>query len=72
MNVTRFSLLTGRENTLDLPITEAEFAAFRAGTLVQEAFPKLTAEEREFLLTGITPEEWAEQLLGGDDDESSP
>lgn len=31
-----------------------------AGALIQQAFPFLSAEEREFLMTGITPEEWDE------------
>ena len=28
--------------------------------LIQDAFPHLNFEEREFILTGITPEEWDE------------
>lgn len=28
------------------------------GILIQDAFPFLTADEREFMLTGILPEEW--------------
>jgi hypothetical protein len=28
--------------------------------LIQDAFPTLTADEREFILTGITSEEWDE------------
>ena len=28
--------------------------------LVQDAFPDLTKEEREFLITGLTPERWRE------------
>lgn len=30
------------------------------GKLIQNAFPELSAGEREFLITGITPEEWNE------------
>lgn len=30
------------------------------GNYIQNAFPYLSADEREFILTGITPEEWAE------------
>jgi hypothetical protein len=30
------------------------------GKHIQEAFPMLPAEHREFLLSGITPEEWNE------------
>ena len=38
------------------------------GPLLQVALPGLTMGEREFLMTGTTPEEWDE--LFGDDDES--
>jgi hypothetical protein len=32
--------------------------AYRAGEHIQDAFPFLKAEEREFLISGITPAEW--------------
>lgn len=32
---------------------------------IQEVFPYLTTDEREFLLTGMTPEEW-NRLFGED------
>ncbi len=59
MLVTRKSQLSGIEDTHDLPITEEQMHAFETGTLVQKAFPHLTPPDREFILTGITPEEWA-------------
>ena len=34
---------------------------------VQDAFPYLSADEREFLLSGITPHEW-EECMGGADE----
>lgn len=34
------------------------FYYWMQGKKVQEAFPFLTADEREFLMTGITKEEW--------------
>ena len=33
------------------------------GKLIQEAFPELNVDQREFLLTGATPEEW-EEIFG--------
>ena len=30
----------------------------RAAELIQDAFPEMKAEDREFLMTGITPAEW--------------
>jgi len=37
------------------------------GAMIQNAFPMLGADDREFLMTGITPEEWAEMFGEGDD-----
>ena len=51
-------MISGVERTLDLPITEQQIAAWISGTLIQEAMPQLSAEEREFVLTGISSEEW--------------
>lgn len=58
MLVRRQSDLSGASNTMDLDITEAEIDAYTCGALVQDAFPRLSAGEREFLMTGITPAEW--------------
>ncbi len=42
-------------------LTETELKRYEAGTaLIQDAFPHLSDNDREFLLTGITPEEWDE------------
>ncbi|MCY4195468.1 MAG: hypothetical protein OXD33_00870 [Rhodobacteraceae bacterium] len=43
---------------------EARAAARRP--LIQQACPDLSADDREFLLNGITPDEWT--LFFGDDD----
>ena len=42
-------------------------AAYDAGKLIQDAFPFLNADQREFLLTGLTPEAWNE-LFGDEED----
>lgn len=55
------SMFTGRINEMDLPVTQADIDAWRASDrLVQSVFPDLTIEQREFLLTGSTPQEWIE------------
>jgi hypothetical protein len=43
---------------MDLDITEAQIEKWENGELIQNAFPNLNNDEREFLLTGMTPEEW--------------
>lgn len=59
MYLTKVSPITGKENSLELDITEEELYDYiNGGKLIQEAFPWLSAEEREFILTGITPEDW--------------
>ena len=58
MMITRTSMFTGVERTLDLPITEEQLSAWKDGTLIQDAMPKLSADEREFIMTGVTAEEW--------------
>ena len=38
--------------------SQAQLAEWEAGTLIQNAMPSLSADDREFIMTGITPEEW--------------
>jgi hypothetical protein len=58
LSVTKPSMLSGLENTMVLDITFEQYDAWRDGTLIQDAMPNLTPDEREFLMTGITSEEW--------------
>ena len=59
MKITRTSEFTGITRTLDLDITDEQWKEWKAGgKLIQNAFPNLTDDEREFLLTGVTAEEW--------------
>jgi hypothetical protein len=59
MKVTRKSMFTGKENTLDLDITQEQLIRYETGSeVIQRVFPRLSADEREFIKTGVTPEEW--------------
>ena len=58
MKITRISRLTGNIAIMDLPVTREQLAAWVNGELIQNAMPHLTADQREFMLTGITPAEW--------------
>lgn len=60
MKVTRFSIVSLKENTLDLPVTEEQLVAWKAGGLAHDVFKDCTPEQREFIMSGITPEEWNE------------
>lgn len=60
MQITKRSPLTGKDNTLDLPITEAQLNSWKRGEgLIQNIMPDLTPDQREFLISGSTPEDWA-------------
>ena len=64
MIVTRVSPISGKVNSLDLNITVEQLAEWQAGAYIQNAFPNLTPDEREFLKTGITAEEWEAMFAG--------
>lgn len=68
LRVINTSALTGKENQMLLPVTEAQIKRWQDGDLVQDVFPFLNDDQREFLMTGITPDEW-EAALGADDDD---
>jgi hypothetical protein len=67
MEVTQTSMHSGITRTFDLDVTEAEILAWQAGELIQNAMPRLDADEREFLKTGITAEEW-EAIFGPEEE----
>lgn len=58
MRITRKSIITGVERTLDLPVSQSQWVAYTLGASIQNAMPHLSADEREFILTGVTKEEW--------------
>lgn len=61
MLLTKQSELTGIFHTLEIPITEDQLNKYyESNNLIQSEFPQLTEDEREFILTGITHEEWYE------------
>jgi hypothetical protein len=58
----RQSLISGKKSFREIDMEETAFAkahdAWANGALVQNAFPNLDADDREFIVSGITPEEW--------------
>ena len=59
MLVMRISSLTDEAHEMELDITPEQLYAYENfGVLLQDAFPNLTPSQREFIKTGITPEEW--------------
>lgn len=61
MQITRKSIVSGKERTLDINITEDQLKRWENGEgLIQNIMPNITPDEREFILTGITNDEWDE------------
>ena len=61
MQITRVSMFTGRERTLDIDVSKDQLADYyENGTLLQVAFPNLSPSDREFIKTGATDTEWDE------------
>ena len=59
MLITKVSPFYGKENTLDINITEEQLQEYLSSDKpIQNVLPFLSAEHREFLMTGITPDEW--------------
>ena len=63
MLVTRKSGYSGKVRTLDLPVTDEQMLAYLHGNMpIQFVFPNLSPSEREFIMTGITDDEWNEMF----------
>lgn len=67
MLIVKVSDYSGIERVMDLPITAEQMADFMDGTPVQQAFPNLTDNQREFILSGMTAEEWEECMKEEED-----
>jgi hypothetical protein len=63
MEIFRISALTGVARVKDLDVTQEQLDLYEnMGVLLQDAFPHLSDDDREFIKTGITPEEWDDAL----------
>lgn len=69
--LTRRSPFTGKQVTIQLNMKPSAYLAcyelWQKGAKIQDAFPMLSADEREFILTGISAEEWY-YFVGEEDD----
>jgi|11BtaG_2_1085332.scaffolds.fasta_scaffold02166_13 hypothetical protein len=69
MQITRISMFTNKVHTMDINVTQEQIALWENGTLIQDAMPNLSADEREFIKTGVTPSEWSEFFGEEDEDD---
>ena len=59
MIITNKSKVSGKTRSMELDITEQQLNRYNSGRFtLQDCFPNLTPNEREFIKTGITAEEW--------------
>lgn len=54
----RTSILSGITRTKELDVTEEQYNAWQDGALIQNVMPHLSDDDREFLISGATAEEW--------------
>lgn len=59
MLITKRSPLTLKDNTREIDVTMDQLNAWANGPdVIQKVLPWLSDDDREFLLTGCTPEDW--------------
>lgn len=61
MNVSRRSMLDGKIYSMEIDVDPTKLVMYLNGMdqrLIQDIFPDLTVGEREFIKSGITPEQW--------------
>ena len=58
MIIVRTSPVSGKRNQIDINVTREQIIAWEKGMLIQEAMPDITLDEREFIMSGITQDEW--------------
>ena len=51
----------------DIEVNETDYLDWYNGKLAQDAFPYLSAGDREMLISGICPTCWDEMVAGGED-----
>jgi len=54
---------TVAKETYSVDVKQKDLSEWQSGKLAQDAFPYLTADQREFLISNTTPKEW-EQFFG--------
>jgi len=68
MKITRRSGFSNIVRTKEINITEKELKRWHRGEHIQNVVPHLSADDREFIMTGITAEEW-DTLLPAEEEE---
>jgi hypothetical protein len=67
MLITKRSSLTGNSHSREINVTQAQLDSWASGMFIQNAMPNLSTDDREFLMTGVTPEEWDKYIKNDED-----
>ena len=72
VTVSRISNFSGKMNTMTLPIKPVEFYRLKRqwdkGEYITDVYTMLNPDEREFMISGMTPEEWNKFMAMSDVD----
>ena len=72
MIIEKTSIFTGTTHRREIPIKPEDYEAWTNASNndpkrhIQNAAPYLTVDDREYIISGATPEEWA-VIFGGED-----
>ena len=58
MLLERTSIISGKTTYRDLDITQEQLNEWSNGAFIQDVFPNLSLSDREYIMTGITEDEW--------------
>lgn len=72
MLIRRRSQISGIVRERDLDVTKEQLDRYFSGELIQRCFPNLSVGDREFILSGITEEEWDTTFSDSEEDEDNP
>lgn len=58
MQIRKISMFSGKEHIKEIDVTPEQMNQYHHGAHLHVAFPNLSADDREFIHTGCTKEEW--------------
>ena len=67
MMIAKTSSLSSKTHEMEIDVSDKQITLWMEGALIQDVMPNLTPEEREFLISGITPDEWNATFPEGDE-----
>jgi transcriptional regulator of nitric oxide reductase len=59
MLIEKVSMLTNKVHIREIDVTREQVENWQGGMLIQDAMPNLSIDDREFMMTGATADEWA-------------